>query len=251
VGRFDDRMALVTGAASGIGRATAMRLAAEGARVACADLDGEGAGETAGAIAAGGGTAHAVACDVSDPDSARRCADAAVEALGDLHVLVNAAGVGAFHHFAEVTSETWNRILGVNLNGTFHMSQAALPHLLASGHGAIVNVASLAGLIGEAYCSAYCVSKAGVVGLTRALAVEFVKRGLRVNCVCPGGVATPFLRAFKPPTDADPELLARMTLVQRLVDVDEVARSVAYLASPESRALNGVALPLDFGTSAA
>jgi meso-butanediol dehydrogenase/(S,S)-butanediol dehydrogenase/diacetyl reductase len=247
--RFVERTALVTGAASGIGRASAERLAEEGAHVALADLDEARAMEAAAAIEARGGRAFAVRCDVSDPASAQAAVKEAGDRLGALHVLCNCAGVGSFHRFGELSLGEWRRIFAVNLDGIFHVTQAALPHLLAT-RACVVNVASLAGLRGQAYSAAYCASKAGVVSLTRSLAVEFVKQGLRVNCVCPAGVATPLLGSFAFPEGADPELLARLSLVPRLSKPSEVAAAIAWLASDEAVGVTGVALPLDFGTSA-
>jgi len=245
-GRFAGKSALVTGAASGIGRAVAARLAAEGARVACLDRDGDGAEAAAAAI---GGGALARGCDVADAAAVGAAVGEAVGALGGLHVLVNAAGVGRFEHFADVTPEGWREILGINLDGAFHVTRAALPALLAAP-GAVVNVASLAGLRGQAYSTAYCVSKAGLVSLTKCLAVEYAKQGLRVNCVCPGGVRTPFLARFAPPPDADPQLLARLNLVAKLPEPEEIAGAIAWLASDEAASTNGVALPMDYGVIA-
>jgi len=149
-----------------------------------------------------------------------------------------------------VTEDDWNRVIAVNLTGTFFVSQAALPHLLANRRSSIVNVASVAGLNGQAYCAAYCASKFGVVGLTKALAVEYVKKGLRVNCVCPAGVKTPLMGQMAPPQDADPDLLARFGLVMKFTHPEEVAEALVYLTSKAARSINGVALPMDFGNSA-
>ncbi len=244
--RFEDKAALVTGAASGIGRATAERLAAEGARVFCADLDEAGVKETAETIRAAGGTAVTGRCDVSDPEACRATVTAAPSELGRLDVLCNVAGIGIYQHATELSVEQWNRVLAVNLSGTFFMCQAAIPHLLET-RGNIVNMASSAGLVGIAYASAYCASKGGVVLLTRSLAVEYAHQRLRVNCVCPGGVDTPLTRAFRPPEGARPELLARMSLVPRLARPEQIASAVAYLASDEARNVNGAALPVDGG----
>jgi NAD(P)-dependent dehydrogenase (short-subunit alcohol dehydrogenase family) len=244
--RFEGKKALVTGAASGIGRAVAARLAEEGARVACIDRNRDGAEATAAAL---GGGAVARGCDVSDAAAVANAVGASIDELGGLDVLCNAAGVGRFEHFGDVTVEGWREVLSINLDGTFYVTHAAMPALL-DVPGAIVNVASLAGLRGQAYSTSYCVSKAGIVSLTKCLAVEYAKQGLRVNCVCPGGVRTPFLANFAPPAEADPQLLARLNLVPRLPEPEEVAATIAWLASDDADSMNGVALPMDYGTIA-
>jgi meso-butanediol dehydrogenase/(S,S)-butanediol dehydrogenase/diacetyl reductase len=198
-----------------------------------------------------GGQAISIPCDVSQPESCRRAVEQVVESLGGLAILCNIAGLGGMQHTLEVSESEWRRVMGVNLDGTFFMSQAALPHLLENRRSSIVNIASLAGLIGQAYCAAYCASKAGVVSLTKVLAVEYAKRGLRVNCICPGGVNTPILGSFAAPDEADPDYLRRLGLIPKLTRPEEVADAVAYLASDSARSINGVALPMDFGTFAA
>jgi len=248
--RFAERVALVTGAGSGIGRQTALRLAREGARVACSDLNAESLAATVVQIEKAGGHAIAVHCNVADSGEATAAVERTVAELGALHVVCNVAGVLHLEHTERVTDAEWNRVIGVNLGGTFFISRAALPHLLAQDDGAIVNVASLAGLIGQAYCAAYCASKAAVVSLTKVMAVEYVKRGLRVNCVCPGGVATPLIAGFTPPENADPDLMRRLSLVPKLTTPEDVAEAIVYLASPSARSINGVALPMDHGVFA-
>jgi len=244
--RFEDKAAFVTGAASGIGRATAERLAQEGARLWLADLDAARLEETAKALHQAGARVWSGALDVADADACRRAVQEAAAALGRLDVLCNAAGIGLHRHATDYTPEQWSRVLSVNLSGTFFTSQAAVPHLLET-RGNIVNVASSAGLVGIAYSAAYCASKGGVVLLTRALAVEFAHRGLRVNCVCPGGVDTPMTRSIQLPEDARPELLARMSLLPKLARAGEIAAAIAYLASDEARFVNGAALSIDAG----
>lgn len=248
--RFANKVVLVTGGASGIGRATAERFAEEGARVACTDIKAEGLAETVERIEQAGGKALAIESDAADAVAARAAVAACVEKLGKPNVLCNVAGVGGFVRTEDLTLERWELTLGVNLSGTLFMSQACLPYLLEC-RGNIVNVASLAGLIGQAYSAAYCASKWGVVGLTKALAVEYVKQGLRVNCVCPGGVATPILGNFVPPENADQALVERLALMRGLIEPAEVAEAIAYLASDAARSVTGVALPIDKGVAAA
>ena len=248
--RFEGIAALVTGAASGIGRATANALSREGARVACADISEEKLAEAAEDIRKNGGEAIAIPLDVADSASASAAVERCAQEWGGLDLLANVAGVLKLEHADQLSDEDWNRVLGVNLSGTFFMSRAAIPHLLDGG-GTIVNVASLAGLKGQAYGSAYCASKAGVVALTRVMAVEYAKRGLRVNCVCPGGVETPLIAGFAGPEGFDPDLIHRLSLVPGLTAAGEIAEAIAYLASPAASSINGVALPIDFGTHAA
>jgi NAD(P)-dependent dehydrogenase (short-subunit alcohol dehydrogenase family) len=249
--RFADKVVLITGGASGIGRAAAERFAEEGARVACTDIDVEGLDETVERIEKAGGRALAIESDVAQVDSARAAVAACVEKLGKPNVLCNVAGIGGFFRTEDLSLEVWERILGVNLNGTFYMSHACLPYLLECSGNNIVNVASLAGLIGQAYCAPYCASKWGVVGLTKAMAVEYVKRGLRVNCVCPGGVQTAILGSFIPPEGADPGLLSRLSLGGGFTQPEEIAEAMAYLASDAAGSVTGVALPVDRGVNAA
>ena len=248
--RFEGVAALVTGAASGIGRATADALSREGARVACADISEEKLAEATEDIRKNGGEAIAIPLDVADSASASAAVERCAQEWGGLDLLANVAGVLKLEHADQLSDEDWNRVLGVNLSGTFFMSRAAIPHLLDGG-GTIVNVASLAGLKGQAYGSAYCASKAGVVALTRVMAVEYAKRGLRVNCVCPGGVETPLIAGFAGPEGFDPDLIHRLSLVPGLTAAEEIAEAIAYLASPAASSINGVALPIDFGTHAA
>lgn len=248
--RFENKVALITGAASGIGLATAELFGREGAALACSDINEAALKETVGKLEAAGVRAIAVPCNVADASSARAAVDRTVTELGGLDVLINCAGMGNMRHTAEVTEEEWNTILGVNLSGTFFMSQAALPHLLEREGSSIVNIASLAGLIGQAYCAAYCASKAAVVSLTKVMAVEFVKQGLRVNCICPAAVVTPILGSFGAPEGADTALLSRLGIAPKVTMPEEVAETVAFLASSAASSINGTALPIDFGTSA-
>ena len=244
--RFDDKVVLVTGAASGIGRATALRLAREGARVACVDVRVEGALEVAREIEALGAEAQAFECDVSDSAAVRATVQKVVERFGRLDVLCNVAGILRSDHTHELRLEDWNRVLAVNLTGTFLMCQAALPHLLKS-RGAIVNMSSTAALGSHPWMAAYAASKGGVLSLTRCLAVEYVKQGLRVNTVCAGGIKTPLHEQFNLPNGADVDLLRGAMPFVEQAGPDQAASVVAFLASEDASYINGAELRADGG----
>lgn len=246
--RFEGQTAIVTGAGSGLGRATAKRLGAEGAAVACLDVNRDAAEETAAGVQSdGGGKARAYAVDVSDPTSVKSAVTGAAHDLGRPSVLVNSAGIGKFHHATDVPFEEWQRIIAVNLTGTFLMCQATLPFLLDGG-GNIVNIASNAGLMGQPYSVAYCASKGGVVNLTRALSDEFIKRGVRVNCVAPGGIETPLQDQFRVvPEGLDWTLLGKVRSHLGNAKPEEVAAFIAFVASAEGRYMAGAILSIDGG----
>ena len=250
VSRFEGRSVVVTGAGSGIGKATAILLATEGARLVCADVSEEGLGETASAVSEVGAEVRCIRTDVREVEETRAMAAMAQEAFSGIDVLVNCAGIFVMEHTTELPPEAWRRVIDINLTGTFYSCQSVLPALLES-RGNIVNLASTAGLDGQAYNVAYCASKGGVIQLTRALAVEYARRGVRVNCLCPGGVRTPMTDAFQVPAEADPDLVARLSLVEEMGHPDEIAAAIAYLASPDARYINGAVLPIDGGATAA
>jgi meso-butanediol dehydrogenase / (S,S)-butanediol dehydrogenase / diacetyl reductase len=247
-GRFDGMTAIVTGAAGGIGRATALRLGAEGANVLCLDVQAEAADGTAAAIDDTTQRALGGSCDISDAAAATTAVERAISTWGGVDVLCNVAGIGGSAHTHEETDDHWQRTLDVNLTGTFNMSRAAIPALLES-RGAIVSVASTAGLIGQAYAAAYCASKHGVVGLMRALAIEYGRKGLRANAICPGGTDTGILDNFAPPDGGNLRLMMRAMLVDGPHPPEGIAAFIAYVASPEAEYINGAALAIDGGAT--
>jgi NAD(P)-dependent dehydrogenase (short-subunit alcohol dehydrogenase family) len=235
MGRFDGRVALVSGAASGIGLAVSDKLEHEGAVVVRSDIH---------PIAGG------IVCDVRDASS---CAAAVASALGDhgrLDILANVAGIGISRTIQDLDPAEWRDIIEVNLTGTFLLSQSALPALLET-KGTIVNMGSVAGLRATPYNAAYCASKGGVIMLTKSMAIELAKAGVRVNAVCPASVDTPFLRGFELPEGADMSLLTRASSpMGRMIDPAEVAAAVAYLASDDAATISGTTLVIDGAATA-
>lgn len=247
--RFEGKVALVTGGASGIGRASAQRLAAEGAKVMLGDINKPGLEETAKAIQEAGGKAAIYVFDVSDADACRSCVSATIEEFGQLDVLCNIAGTVTLKHFEEITDEYWNRIVGINLSGVFFMSKAAIPHLIKT-KGNIINMGSTASLVGQVYNAHYCATKAGVLMLSKSMAIEFAGRGVRVNAICPGGVNTPLIENFEMPEGADMDLVTKLFSLVEQAEPEEIATAVAYLASSEARYVTGIAFPIDGGQTA-
>jgi NAD(P)-dependent dehydrogenase (short-subunit alcohol dehydrogenase family) len=244
--RFEGKVILVSGAASGIGRATARRFGDEGARVVAADVNEAGAAETAALVREAGGEAEPVLCDVTNPAHAKSAVEGAVARHGRLDVLANVAGIGGFRRTTETTLEEWNRMIAVNLTGQFLLCQQAIPHLLAV-KGAIVNTASVAGLKSHPYSAAYCASKGGVVLLTKALAVEYGRKGLRINCLCPGGIETPLIAQFQLPAGVSQAALLRIAPLDRMGKPEEVAGVIAFLASEDASYVNGATIVVDGG----
>jgi len=247
--RFTGRKALVTGAASGIGRATAVRLATEGAQVMAvdvnADLLGQLEAETSGLV----GTITTLVGDVSTESGVVSIVTTSVDALGGLDVVVNVAGVLSFSHTHEVATAEWNRLIAINLTGTFLVCRESLPHLLAS-RGNIVNLASTAAHAGQPWATAYVASKGGVLALTRSLAVEYAAQGLRVNSISPGAIDTPITGAFHLPEGADIKLLGRVTPLGPFGTPEGIAAAIAFVASDEASHMNGADLLIDGATLA-
>ncbi len=247
--RFTGRHALVTGAASGIGRATAMRLSAEGAAVVAVDVNADLLDKLTVDTEGRGGPVTTLVGDVATEAGVTAMVAEAVGRLGSLDVVVNVAGVLSFSHTHEVTLDEWNRLITINLTGTFLVCRQAIPHLLAT-RGNIVNLASTAAHKGQPWASAYVASKGGVLALTRALAVEYAAQGLRANSISPGAIDTPITGAFHLPEGADIKLLDRVTPIGPFGTPEGIAAAIAYVASDEASHMNGADILIDGATLA-
>jgi 2-hydroxycyclohexanecarboxyl-CoA dehydrogenase len=236
-------IAVVTGAASGIGRATAEGLARDGHVVALADLDGDSADEVAQRIVKDGSRAHAFAVDVADTASVAALCDRVLRELGAPNVLVNCAGWDEIQPFADTTPEFWSRVLDINLRGVIAVTHGFLDAIISTG-GRIVNVASDAGRVGSSGETVYAGAKAGVIGFTKSVAREVAKHQVAVNCVCPGPIATPFLDKNPPKLR---EALSRAIPMRRIGQPDDVWHAIRYFASPEASYVTGQVLSVSGG----
>ncbi len=251
VGGFDGRSVIVTGAGSGIGQAAALAFAAQGARVVVADLNAEGAQQTAEEIEQAGGSAVAVTGDLSEQAVVDQVTTTAVERFGGVDVLVNNAGImDRMSALADVSDAEWERVIRVNLTAPFLLTRAVLPHMLAAGKGAIVNTASEAGLRGSAAGAAYTASKHGMVGLTKNLAVMYRKQGIRANAIAPGGTATRIVVDVEQGAHGPTALGPHFVNLGRVARPEEQAAAIVFLASDAASNINGVVLPVDDGWSA-
>jgi NAD(P)-dependent dehydrogenase (short-subunit alcohol dehydrogenase family) len=240
---------LVTGAASGLGRATALRLCELGAEALLVDVNGEGLTAVAEAIGQAGGAAHTLQLDLSERSNCAVAVDAAVERMSRLDALCNIAGVVATEHFTKLSPERYDRIMAINLAAPFFLAQRAIPHLLET-QGAIVNVASSAAYIGHAYMTAYGASKAALVSLTKSLALEYARTRLRVCAVAPAGMQTNLLADIAFPQDADYSLVQRFSGLREMTPVEEVAEMIAWMASEHGGPFHGVCVQMDAATTA-
>ncbi|MBB5912736.1 NAD(P)-dependent dehydrogenase (short-subunit alcohol dehydrogenase family) [Nocardia transvalensis] len=248
--RYDGRRVLVTGAGSGIGRGIALRLLAEGAELVAADIAETGLKETADAAGDTASRLRTVQVDVSNPESVRTAVDTAVETLGGLDVLVNAAGIMRTAHTHEMPFETWNQVIAVNLTGTFLMVQAAVPTLLQGDNPVIVNFSSTSAFGAHPYMAAYSASKGGVNAMTHAIALEYAKQGLRAVNIVPGGITTGITTNLETPPDADWSLFSRLLGWLNggaLGSPDDVAGAVAMVASEDGRYITGSEIRVDGG----
>lgn len=247
--RFEGKVALITGAASGIGRATAERLAREGASLFLCDVQEEALQATVKQCQGFGAEADGRSCDVGQAADIVATVDACISHFGGIDVLVNVAGILALERTETTALETWERILRINLTGTFLVCQAALPSLLERG-GNIVNISSTSALAGMPYGAAYGASKGGVLAFTRTLAVEYGKKGLRANAVCPGSVVTPMTGRSSLPDDPDFSLLQRVMPLDEPRGPETVASVIAMVASDDGAHVNGESIRVDGGTLA-
>ncbi len=243
--RFENKVVLVTGAASGMGRSSCLRLASEGAIIYGIDLDDGGLAATAERVGSAGGTMEVAVCDVTSKDQCASAVNGAVGAYGQLDVLANVAGVCRFGHAHTITEDEWNFVLAVNLSGPFFLSQAAIPALIES-KGNIVNVASAFGLTGQAYSTAYCASKGGLIQLTKSMAVEYANESVRINAICPGSTNTEMMAGIDFAEDMDWSLIERATNAA-VGEPEDVASAIAYIASDEARMVNGSIFVVDNG----
>ena len=239
--QLDGKVALVTGASSGLGAATAKLFAQRGATVFGIARDTERMAAVFEDVQGG----EFASVDITSPQACRAAVEQCVERFGRLDVLVNAAGFHQMRHTTEVTDDEWAYDLAVNLSAPFYLCRAALPYLLDGGN--IVNVSSVAGVEGEVYSAGYCSAKHGMVGLTRALAVEFTRERLRVNVVCPGGMLTPQVTDFSAPDNADFKLIMRIAAPRGLMEPADVASVIAFLASDDAAAVHGAVYEIDNG----
>jgi meso-butanediol dehydrogenase/(S,S)-butanediol dehydrogenase/diacetyl reductase len=250
VGTFAGRRILVSGASSGLGAAAVRRFATGGGQVYAASRNQVGLEQVAASCVDLPGEVRFGPLDVTAPADCRTAVASAVDAVGGLDVLVNNAGRHDFRITTDVTDEQWAHDIALNLSGAFFLSQAAIPHLLKSSSGNIVNVASVAGVMGEAYSAAYTAAKHGIVGLTKALAIEYLKTPLRVNCVCPGGMDTPQAHTIDVPDGADWELIMRVAAQRGFMTADDVAAVITFLASDDAKAVHGSIQVVDYGKTA-
>ena len=246
---LDKKAALVTGGAAGIGRASALALARAGAAVCVSDINGEGAAETAKRIIDEGGKAIAATCDVTEAEQVSAMVAAAVAAFGRLDAAVNNAGIaGSFdHRLHEADDAMFERVLAVNLRGVWHCMKAELAQMLTAGGGSIVNIASVAGLIGAPKAAAYTASKHGVVGITKAAAVEYAKLGIRVNAICPAYTDTAMVQNALAGKPRLAHIMARAIPMGRLGQASEIGEAAAWLCSDASSFVTGHSLALDGG----
>ena len=246
--KLQDKVAVITGAGSGMGKAAALLFASEGARVAAVDIDERSAADTARKISDAGGKAISLRADVSDSDEVKAMIAATVERLGPPAILYNNAGIeGEAARLDELTEKGFDRVIAINLRGVYLGMKYALPHMVKRGGGSIINTASIAGMIAVKGSAGYCAAKAGVIALTRVAALEYARYNVRVNCICPGAIDTPMVHRIMGEGEMDPRQLRRISHLGRVGKPEEIAQMALFLASDDSSFATGAPFIVDGG----
>lgn len=251
--KLKHQVSLITGAGSGIGRATAVQFAKEGARVVALDWNTQAVETTRSLIEQAGGICHAMTADVSQEQQVKDAIATSVETFGRLDILFNNAGISILKPITETTEAEWDRVLGINLKGVFFGCKHAIPAMVKQGSGVIINTASELAIAAQPLYGAYCASKGGILAMTRALSLEWIKKGIRINAICPGPIQTPLLQAefdvASSPIDEEQQVISSIPL-GRLGTPDEIARVVVFLASSDAEFMHGTAITVDGGKTA-
>ncbi|MDN5211735.1 SDR family oxidoreductase [Fulvivirgaceae bacterium BMA12] len=248
--RFENKAAIVVGGGSGIGAASAIALSGEGASVAIIDINEKNAGNTAEQITASGGSAIALAADVTNMSDAEVAVNKAAEAFGGIHYLCNSAGLQSYGTVVSTDEDTWDKTIDVNLKSIYVVSKFCIPHILKQGGGAVVNISSVQGLRCQSNLSAYAASKGGVIALTRSMALDYAKQNIHINCICPGSIDTPLLRYGAAQHGEEEEVLKQWGNhhpIGRIGTTEEIAQTVLFLLSRESAFMIGQPVVVDGG----
>lgn len=246
--RFTNKVVLVTGASSGIGSATAKRIASEGGLIFGIGRDENGLASTSNEIKEKGGSVAVSQCDITIPQACRKAVTDCMSHYGRIDVLINCAGGHVFRALHEITDETWLSDIATNLGGSFFLSQAAIPEIIKN-NGNIVNIGSLASIEGQPYSSTYCSAKHGIIGLTKSLALEFINDSIRINAVCPGGTNTPQFEKVGMPDNGDIDLIMTTAAKRGVSEPEDIASVIAFIASDDAKAIHGSVYMADLGKS--
>jgi len=246
--KLANKVALITGAASGMGKSAALLFAQEGAMVAAVDIDEVHVRQTVAEITQGGGQALAVRADVSKSDDVQKMVDQTVGHFGGLNIVYNNAGIeGESNFLSNMTEEQFDRVIGINLRGVFLGMKYALPHLIKAGGGSIINQASIAGMVAVRGGAGYCAAKAGVIALTRVAALEYGRYNIRVNAICPGAIETPMAQRVRKGQPPNPKAVQRISVLGRMAEPEEIAKVALFLASDDSSFATGAPFVIDGG----
>jgi 3-oxoacyl-[acyl-carrier protein] reductase len=246
--KLANKVALITGAGSGMGKSAALLFASEGAKVAAVDINEAQAKETADSITKKGGQALAIRADVAKGEDVKRMVDETVAKFGGLNVVYNNAGIEGEPNFvSNVSEEQFDRVIAINLRGVFLGMKYALPHLIKAGGGSVINQASVAGFVGIRGSAAYCASKGGVIALTRVAALEYGRYNIRVNSICPGLVETPMAERIRKGAPPNQRVVQRLSVLGRMAEPEEIAKVALFLASDDSSFATGAPFVIDAG----